>query len=251
MEKRIRISIFGLKFVFKNPFAINNNKIILIKNGKEKRLFYVRGLKVKYYGANNKIVFYDNVPKMQNIKICFGHNCKISIGASQFLIKNFDINARAENVEVKIGKDFSLESGAIDFHGEPNLAVNIGDDCQFGCDIRIDTADGHAIYNEENKQILNTPKDVNIGNHVWLCRSVSILKGASIPDNCVVGLGSVVTKSFSKTNSLLVGAPARTCESEQYKQINWTRLANRSFTKCTTICIVVHKKNSLGKGVKL
>ena len=243
MEKRIRISIFGLKFVFKNPFAINNNKIVLIKNGKEKRLNYVRGLKVNYYGANNRIIFYDDIPKMRNVRICIGNNCKISIGASGYLIKNLDINARAENVEVNIGKDFSLESGAIDFHGEPNLAVNIGDDCQFGCDIRIDIADGHTIYNEESRQILNTPKNVNIGNHVWLCRGVSILKGASIPDNCVAGLGTIVTKPFAKRNSLLVGTPARICDSEQYKHINWTRMPNKAFVECDTMHIVVLLNN--------
>ena len=240
MEKRIRINFLGFKIVFKNPFAIQNNKIFLIKNGKAKRLFFVRGLKVNYYGANNRIEFYDKVPKMQNVRICFGENCRVKIRDSKYVIKNLDINARAENVSVNIGKDFSIESGEFDFHGEPNLNINIGNDCQFGCNIRLDTADGHTIYNNVNKVILNRPNDINIGDHVWLCRNVSVLKGASIPNNCVVGLGSIVTRAFDKTNKLIVGTPARMIESEQYSNIDWTRSPNRAFFECNTIPIVLH-----------
>ena len=238
MEKRIKINILGLKIVLKNPFAVSNNKIILTKNGKSKRLFFVKGLKVKYYGANNRIEFIDKVPKMKNVHISCGENCRIRIGASSYAVKNLDINARAENSEVNIGRDFSIESGCIDFHGEPNLQVNIGDDCQFGCDIRFDPADGHTIYNADGA--LNTPKSITIGNHVWLCRQVSVLKGAEIADNCVVGLGSIVTGVFKESGRLLAGIPAKQIESEQYKKINWTRLPNKSFVKCNTIHIELH-----------
>ncbi len=237
MEKRIRINILGLRLVFKTPFAIKNNKILLIKNGKTKRLFFVRGLKVNYYGAGNRIEFYENVPKMQNVQICFGENCRVKICDSKYIIKNLDINARAENVSVNIGKDFSIESGCFDFHGEPNLNINIGNDCQFGCNIRLVPADGHTIYNNDNNMILNRPKDINIGDHVWLCRNVSVLKGVNIPDNCVAGLGSIITKAFDKTNSLIAGTPARIIESERYKNIDWTRCPNRMFSECNTIPI--------------
>ena len=180
---------------------------------------------------------YENIPKMQNVQICFGENCRVKICDSKYIIKNLDINARAENVSVNIGKDFSIESGCFDFHGEPNLNINIGNDCQFGCNIRLVPADGHTIYNNDNNMILNRPKDINIGDHVWLCRNVSVLKGVNIPDNCVAGLGSIITKAFDKTNSLIAGTPARIIESEQYKNIDWTRCPNRMFSECNTIPI--------------
>ena len=85
--------------------------------------------------------------------------------------------------------------------------------------------------------ILNRPKDINIGDHVWLCRNVSVLKGVNIPDNCVAGLGSIITKAFDKTNSLIAGTPARIIESERYKNIDWTRCPNRMFSECNTIPI--------------
>jgi acetyltransferase-like isoleucine patch superfamily enzyme len=36
-----------------------------------------------------------------------------------------------------------------------------------------------------------------------------VLKGAVIPNGCVVAAGSVVTKRFEEENSLIAGTPAR------------------------------------------
>lgn len=49
---------------------------------------------------------------------------------------------------------------------------------------------------------------VKIGNNVWLGRDVTICKGVSIGDNCIIGTKSVVTKSIP-SNSIAVGIPAK------------------------------------------
>lgn len=36
-----------------------------------------------------------------------------------------------------------------------------------------------------------------------------ILKGSSIPDNCIVGFRALVTKRFNECNSIIAGSPAR------------------------------------------
>lgn len=48
---------------------------------------------------------------------------------------------------------------------------------------------------------------VKIGNNVWLGRDVTICKGVTIGDNCIIGTKSVVTKSIP-SGSIAVGIPA-------------------------------------------
>lgn len=59
---------------------------------------------------------------------------------------------------------------------------------------------------------------VKIGNNVWLGENVSILKGVTIGDNVIIGLGSIVTKNIP-SNSIAVGSPAKVIGSyEDYKR---------------------------------
>ncbi|WP_284694000.1 sugar O-acetyltransferase [Paraclostridium ghonii] len=49
---------------------------------------------------------------------------------------------------------------------------------------------------------------VKIGDNVWIGGNVSIMPGVTIGDNCVIGAGSVVTKSIPD-NVLAVGNPCK------------------------------------------
>ena len=49
---------------------------------------------------------------------------------------------------------------------------------------------------------------VRIGNHVWIGKRAIILKGVTIGDGSIVGMGAVVTKDVPP-NSLAVGNPAK------------------------------------------
>lgn len=57
---------------------------------------------------------------------------------------------------------------------------------------------------------------VKIGNNVWLGESCTILKGVTIGNNCIIGLGSVITKDIPD-NSVAVGIPAKViCTIDEY-----------------------------------
>ncbi|MCD8267496.1 MAG: sugar O-acetyltransferase [Parabacteroides sp.] len=49
---------------------------------------------------------------------------------------------------------------------------------------------------------------ITIGNDVWIGGGVIVLPGITIGDNCVIGAGSVVTRSIP-SNSLAVGNPCK------------------------------------------
>lgn len=52
-------------------------------------------------------------------------------------------------------------------------------------------------------------KPIRIGSYCMLGAAVRLAPGAVIPDYCVVGMGSVVTKAFDTPYTLLAGSPAR------------------------------------------
>lgn len=230
-NNKIKIKFLGLSVTIKNPFACQNNSIILTKNNKSKKLYFVKGLKIKFYGSNNKIEFFDKIPKFKNCYLECGDNNQISFKKTNYRIKNLYINARAKNTIVDVGENFSIESGKFDVHGEPNTSIYIGEDCQFGCKISLDTADGHTIYNEYSNQILNLPKDISIGSHVWLCENVSVLKGSVIADNCLVGKNSLVSGKFLENNKVITGCPAKVINNPKYENVNWSRKAVKEFVK--------------------
>ena len=57
---------------------------------------------------------------------------------------------------------------------------------------------------------------VVIGNNIYFGRDVTILKGVTIGDNCIIGLGSIITKDIP-SNSVVCGAPAKViCSIDEY-----------------------------------
>ena len=64
--------------------------------------------------------------------------------------------------------------------------------------------DFHRIYNEKN-ELINTPKAIHVGNHVWIgCRNL-ILKGVNIADNVVVAASSKITRDVKEPSCIVGG----------------------------------------------
>ena len=68
-------------------------------------------------------------------------------------------------------------------------------------------------------EIINPDEDIQIGSNVWICDSVTILKGSNIPDGCTLGYHSFVNKKFDQANCLLAGTPAKCIKNN----IRWER----------------------------
>ncbi len=187
------------------------NKIFIVdKNGNKRRVFFVPGVNVKFKGKNSTVTFHEPLGKFSGCKISCGDNAKISIGSSRYSVRKFLLLANGDNTVVEIGKDFSVTSKCeVVMRPEPNLSLKIGNDCMFATNILLRPTDGHMIVDKETGDILNYGKDIEIGNHVWVAKDVTILKGAKIADNCVIGLGSVVTKPCLEPYSIYAGSPAK------------------------------------------
>ena len=126
-----------------------------------------------------------------------GHGSKISVGktATLYFGDNFVISAESAIVCQK--------------------KISFGDDVLLSWDILIMDTDFHRI--EKNGLETNLPKEISIGNHVWIACRCTILKGSSIPDGSIIAARSLVTKNFSTSKSIIGGSPAKIiCE-----DINW------------------------------
>ncbi|MBO9541373.1 acyltransferase [bacterium] len=88
-------------------------------------------------------------------------------------------------------------------------AIEIGDDCLLAERVSIRDHDhrfGTAGLSVAEQGYEVAP--VRLGRNVWLGCNVTVLKGVSLGDSCVVGANAVVTASFP-AGSVLAGVPAR------------------------------------------
>lgn len=93
--------------------------------------------------------------------------------------------------------------------------ITIGKNVLIGPGTGIYTASHPIDYKDRLNKITNNEAPyktyalpVVVGDNVWIGGNVSILPGVIIGDNCVIGAGSVVTKSIPE-NSVAVGNPCK------------------------------------------
>lgn len=215
--KKIKLELKEIKKTRKSKKLLNlysRNNFIEVK---DEDLPFVR---LKVDGAGNTI----HVKKLKNhlgvINITIiGNNNMIIIEEGASVSGNLTISlgkdhqnfGPIENTRCNIGKNCSFESCKINSYNS-NCEINIGDRCMVSYNVRIYHTDGHPVMDYETGNIINKVKDLNIGEHVWLGANCTILKNTNIPDNSIVGWGSIVSgKHYSKDESgiVLAGNPAK------------------------------------------
>jgi len=97
-------------------------------------------------------------------------------------------------------------------------AITFGADCMLSTDIHMDASDMHPIYDRATGERLNPPRDIEVGDHVWLGARVLLLKGAKIGSGTIVGAGSMVAGTLPE-NVLAAGSPAKVVR----ENVAWTR----------------------------
>jgi len=83
--------------------------------------------------------------------------------------------------------------------------IKIGENFLFAPGVKIISAN-HQVNNLEISEFSDK---IIIGNNVWIGANAIILPGVKIGNNCIIGAGSVVTKSFSDDYLVIAGNPAK------------------------------------------
>lgn len=123
---------------------------------------------------------------------------------------------RKQGVRIGENVNFRYPSHTLIDTTRPCL-VEIGNNVDINDHFTILTHDfGTFVFREVYHDFVNSSGKVKIGNNIVFGRDVTVLKGVTIGDNCVIGLGSVVSKSIPD-NSVAAGVPARViCSLDEY-----------------------------------
>lgn len=178
LKKKIKLNIVG-----------ENNTIVISENNN-----ILGVVNINIYGNNNQVVLGENV------SIILGLN--ISIG------NNHVFHGEVENVNVSIGENTRIEDANITTFNSNN-SISIGKNCLISLKVNFYNTGGHPIYDKVSEKITNIVKNMKIGDSCWIGYNATILKGVSLPNNTIVGWGSVVSKSITKEFCALAGNPAK------------------------------------------
>jgi acetyltransferase-like isoleucine patch superfamily enzyme len=135
-------------------------------------------------------------------KLVIGGDVKVTIGANSRLGKRVCIYGKGQ---VTIGQNVLLNGADIGCHD----SVTIGDHCLIS-DCFIADTDYHNLQ-PHLRHVPPGPKvtaPIVIHRNVWIGARATVLKGVTIGENSVVGLGSIVRQSVPE-NVVVIGNPAQ------------------------------------------
>jgi len=111
--------------------------------------------------------------------------------------------------------------------------IVIGDNVLIGSNVLIidhnhgnykgKTQDSPLLAPKERKC---NPKEVIIGNNVWIADNVSILPGTIVGEGCIVGANTVLNGIYDK-NQVLIGTPARVVKKFCNESEKWESVTNK------------------------
>lgn len=122
------------------------------------------------------------------------HGCKIHV---------------MENAQLIIGDDFNMSVECVVI---AQKKIQIGTSSGISWESLVMDTDFHHIY-DENGIEFNQPKEIIIGDKVWVGCKCTILKGAVIPSGSIVAANSMITKTLTGEKSIFGGNPLRVLKS--------------------------------------
>lgn len=212
--KRNRI-LSNLYICYKNH-RMKRKRIITGRNNRITKMGDLFNVRFNITGDDNYIeIGLNSILSDTTVFIC-GNNNKLTV-RSGVECSGGAFRFEGSDCEILIGENTTVSSASFQAI-ESNRKIIVGNDCMFSMGIDVWTSDFHSIINCKNGKRINEPKDVIIGNHVWVGANALLLKGITLGNNCIIAAGSIVTKSVPE-NSIVAGCPAKIIKND----IDWKR----------------------------
>lgn len=157
------------------------------------------------FNGSGNILYCENNVKLLNSNINFaGDNSLIYLSSSK---TRYVLNALIfYDSVIYFGKENNIASD-LNINVQEHQNVIIGDDCIFGPNTNIRTADAHIIYDGYSKKRISFSSSTLIGDHVWIGHQSYISKSV-IGSGAIIGNNShVPSNSIIKSNTLNEGNP--------------------------------------------
>ncbi len=233
LRHKLRHKLYGKKQQKSiSDYGTNNIVQIIAPDGTVRNVTHIPNTEIVFSGDNNTIKIYEPLGALKlRVHVC--GNVTITLRPSNAertiqIIKN-PRGAAIKN-HIYIGDNFCDTGNLVIDLCLGGGNVTIGNDCLFSWNVTIRTGDHHSIT-DMSGNLLNPNSDVTIGNHVWCGSDVMFMKGAQIPDNCVIGTHTFVNKKFTNENCVIAGTPARIIR----KNIKWNGYAPDEYNAMHTV----------------
>ncbi len=192
----VNLRVFGIKGLFKMPILVSaGTKISGLHRGcVQCEVMRFGAFRIGFsLGSNNR-------GRGMYTRLSFGAKGTLHIKDVAYMAKGTVLNIRGG--DVYLGRNFNSNYGLLIIC---EREIRIGDECAIGWNVSIMDTDGHLIVDEAGNR--NDPRPIYVGNHVWLCAEVTVMKGAYAADGCVIPWGTVYTAKHETPGCIIGGSP--------------------------------------------
>lgn len=195
---RDELAAEGISYVHVDALLQSNSPKVL--TGKELKESYVGGV---YTDARNNSIYFDNtIP--DGVRITFRGSGNTMRFGRNLLVGNLNI-VFGNNGSCSIGDNTEVLEA---YFSIAYADMSIGKDCLLATNVIIRTHDSHHIFDLDTHKRINVPKDVTIGDHVWVAKGVTLMPGASVGTGSVVAANTVTSSAFGE-HCIVAGIPGK------------------------------------------
>lgn len=166
---------------------------------------------IELSGSGNAVII-EKPMVYGRLSISVAGGARVFFGAGCSIADVYVDSPRGAAISVGAGTWFN---GGSAFRMDEECGITVGRGCLFGDEVRIWTSDMHSVVDMRCRRV-NTPREVVIGNRVWIGFRSLVLKGSRIGDGSVLGAGAVLAGSIPD-NCVAAGNPAKVVK----RRVTW------------------------------
>ena len=211
---------FYLKYIFSTKVIIDECRFIFTRicmSGVNRIEFCKCYISKSCFDVSGR----DNIIKIggeifaTNIQVVGNNNRVIVEPGSK--IYNSKITVRGNGCTFLFGSESSIGSACCVCMGEKNK-IEIGRECMIADNVNIWNSDSHPIIDKSNNKVINPGLPIIIGDHVWIGKNSTVLKGTVVNSGVIIGMASLVRGSLDG-DAVYVGNPIR----KRKENVTWSR----------------------------